>query len=54
MKIMSARNGGDSVNNESAGRVVYQVSTIPEWHNFHITKTQFTILYIIYLPLLFQ
>ena len=24
MKIMSRRNGGDSVNNESAGRVVYQ------------------------------
>ena len=30
MKIMSRRNGGDSVNNESAGRVVYQVTTIPE------------------------
>ena len=30
MKIMSQRNGGDSVNNESAGRVVYQVTTIPE------------------------
>ena len=43
MKIMSRRNGGDSVNNESAGRgrVVYQVTTIPEWHNFHITETQF-------------
>ena len=24
MKIMSRRNGGDAVNNESAGRVVYQ------------------------------
>ena len=24
MKIMSRRNGGDLVNNESAGRVVYQ------------------------------
>ena len=41
MKIMSRRNGGDLVNNESAGRVVYQVTTIPEWHNFHITETQF-------------
>ena len=30
MKIMSRRNGSDSVNNESAGRVVYQVTTIPE------------------------
>ena len=30
MKIMSRRNGGDSVNNESAGRVVYQVTTIPK------------------------
>ena len=30
MKIMSRRNGGDSVNNESAGQVVYQVTTIPE------------------------
>ena len=30
MKIMSRRNGGDSVNNESAELVVYQVTTIPE------------------------
>ena len=30
MKIMSLRNGGDSVNNESAGRVVYRIITIPE------------------------
>ena len=28
MKIMSRRNGGDLVNNES-GRVVYQITTIP-------------------------
>ena len=45
MKIMSLRNGGDLVNNSSCGLVVYRVTTIPEWHNFHITETQFTILY---------
>ena len=46
MKIMSLRNGGDLVNNSSCGLVVYRVTTIPSWHNFHITETQFTILYI--------
>ena len=30
MKIMPRRSGGDSENNESAGRVVYQITTIPE------------------------
>ena len=30
MKIKSRRNGGDSVNNESAGRDVNQIATIPE------------------------
>ena len=46
MKIMSLRNGGDLVNNSSCGLVVYRVTTIPSWHNFHITETQFTILYL--------
>ena len=35
----------DSVNNESEGRVVYRINTIPEWHNFHTRETQFTILF---------
>ena len=30
MKIMSLRNGGDSVNKESTGQVVYRVTTIPK------------------------
>ena len=47
MKIMSLRNGGDLVNNSSCGLVVYRVTTIPSWHNFHITETQFTILYLL-------
>ena len=29
-----------------SGLVVYQITTIPSWHNFHITETHFTILYI--------
>ena len=36
MKFMSRRNGGDSVNNESAGRVVYRINTIPEFYLFSI------------------
>ena len=64
MNIVSHRNGADSVNNESAGRVVYQnhhhscgfivyqITTIPSWHNFHITETQFCILY--NLPVMFS
>ena len=47
MKIMSLRNGGDLVNNSSCGLVVYRVTTIPSWHNFHITETEFTILYLL-------
>ena len=62
MKNMSLRNGGDLVNNEAEGRVVYQITTIPEWHIFglvvyqittipewhifHIKQTQLDILYI--------
>ena len=30
MKIMSRRNGDDLVNNEPAGRVIYQINIIPE------------------------
>ena len=45
---MSRRNGGDSVNNESAGRVVYRINAIPECYNFHISETQLTILFITY------
>ena len=45
MKICYERNGDDLVNNEPAGRVIYRITTIPEWHNFHIKETQFTILY---------
>ena len=30
MKIMSRRNGGGSVKNESVGRVVYRIITIPD------------------------
>ena len=29
MKIMSLRNGGDSVNNSSCGRFVYRITAIP-------------------------
>ena len=36
MKIVSLRNGDDSVNNSSCGLIVYQITTIPSWHNFHI------------------
>ena len=32
---MSRGNGGNSVNNESEGRAVYQITTIPERHYFH-------------------
>ena len=45
---MSRRIGGDSVNNESAGRVVYRINAIPECNNFHISVTQLTILFITY------
>ena len=31
MKIMSLSYGGDAVNNESAGRLVYQITTIPSY-----------------------
>ena len=30
MKIMLQRNGGNSVNNECAGRVVYRINAIPK------------------------
>ena len=48
MKIMSLRNGNDLVNNMSCGLVVYRITTIPSWHNFHIkeTETQSDILYL--------
>ena len=48
MKIMSLRNGDGSVNNSSCGLVVYRITTIPSWHNFHIKETQLDILYICY------
>ena len=55
MKIMSLRNGGDSVNNESCyGLVVYRITTSPEWHNFHIKEIQLYILYITGLNAPFQ
>ena len=38
-KIMLLRNGEDSVNNSSCGHVVYRITTIPSWHNFHIKET---------------
>ena len=47
MKIMSLRNGGDFGKQFVHGLVVYWITLIPSWHNFHITETQFTILYII-------
>ena len=40
---MAWENDGDSVNNKSAGWVVYQISTISERHNFHIMETQFIV-----------
>ena len=49
MKVLSRKNGGDLVNNESAGLVVYQITTIPSRHIFYNKETQFTILYITYL-----
>ena len=42
MKIMSLRNGGDSVNNEA------WITTNPLRHNFHIKETQFYILYVLH------
>ena len=38
MEIMSIRNGVASVNNLSCGLGIYQITTIPLWHNFHIKK----------------
>ena len=48
MKIMSLGNGVDSVKNSSCRLVVYQITTIPSQHNFHIKETQFTILYVLH------
>ena len=48
MNIVSLRNGDDTVNNSSCGLFVYQITTIPEWHNFHIKETQLNILFILY------
>lgn len=45
---MSRRNGGNWVNNSSCGLVVFQITTIPSWHIFHIKKTQFYILHILH------
>ena len=33
----------------SAGRVVYRIISIAEWHNFHVKETQLNILFITYL-----
>ena len=38
MKILSKRNGGDWVNNESEGLVVYHINAIPEFHNMPCTE----------------
>ena len=46
MNIMLLRNDNDSVNKSSCGLVVYRITTIPSWHNFHIKETQLDILYI--------
>ena len=46
MKIMALRNGDDSVNNSSCGLVVYLITIIPSWHNFHIKETELDILFI--------
>ena len=51
---MPRRNSGYLVNNECAGRVVYQITTVSEWHYFLIKETQFTFLNIIYLPVMFS
>ena len=47
MKIMSLRNGDDSVNNEFAGRVVYRFTSIPSWRNFHIKEKQLDIFFLL-------
>ena len=50
----SRRNGGYLVNNAYAGRAVIRITTVPEWHYFHIKETQFTFLNIIYNPVMFS